>query len=349
MSSTNTLLPAADVGLRRVPPGPGEPQPRREILTYLALTYGIAVGTALAIPGTKENPGPVGLFALLTPALVVGLIRLAARLRHAPANPYPLGLRRAGFRSWPAAVLLPMGAMAVSYGLADLVGVVSFDGLAQYVISSPINIVIMSVLVLGEEIGWRSYLLPRLASVMPVRRASLFTGFCQGLFHLPLLLLTPAYDGDGSRWVVVPGVLCTLTAAGAAFGWLRTRSGSLWPAAIAHATVNTFVLETPVLVSQNPDLAAYLTGEGGIFTITIIAVMALLIVRRATGPRGVPRPRSSTVRPLIQRRRADRPHLHPPTRQASPLGQRASPRRRHHATSRAGEIDQGFRVAGEWR
>ncbi|MEO6629166.1 MAG: CPBP family intramembrane glutamic endopeptidase [Aquihabitans sp.] len=282
MTSTLNPLSHAETRPRREPPSAGEGRPRREILTYLALTYGLGLTTAVAIPGTKENPGPVSLFALLTPALVVALIRLVARVRHTPANPHPLGLRRAGFRSWPAAVLLPLGAMAASYGLAYMGGVVSFDGLAEFVISSPINIVIMSVLVLGEEIGWRSYLLPRLASVMPVRRASLVTGFCQGLFHLPLLLLTPAYDGDGSRWIVVPGLLCTLTAAGAVFGWLRTRSGSLWPAAIAHATVNTFILETPVLVSENPDLAAYLTGEAGIFTIVGIAVMALLVVRRGS-------------------------------------------------------------------
>lgn len=287
MTSTTTTPPSTDERSHQEPPSQGSRRPRREVLTYLVLTYGIAVGSALAIPGTKENPGPVALFALLTPALVVGLIRLIARLRHAPANPYPLGLRRAGFRSWPAAVLLPMGAMAASFGLAGLFGVVSFDGLLGQLILSPLNVVIMSVLVLGEEIGWRSYLLPRLASIMPVRRASLVTGFLQGLFHLPLLLLTPAYDGDGSRWIVVPGILCTLTAAGAVFGWLRTRSGSLWPAAIAHATVNTCIIEAPVLVTDNPDLTAYLTGETGIFTVIIVSAMALLIIRRASWtPRG---------------------------------------------------------------
>lgn len=280
MTSNTYPLPAADERLHHAPPDPAERQPRREVLTYLALTYGIAVGSALVIPGTKENPGPVALFALLTPALVVGMIRLVARLRHAPANPYPLGLRRAGFHYWPAAVLLPMGAMAASFGLAYLFGVVRFDGLLGQLIFSPLNIVLMTVLVLGEEIGWRSYLLPRLASIMPVRRASVVTGFLQGLFHLPLLLLTPSYDGDGSRWIVVPGVVCTLTAAGAVFGWLRTRSGSLWPAAIAHATVNTFIIGAPVLVTKNPDLAAYLTGEGGIFTVGIVAVTALFVLRR---------------------------------------------------------------------
>ena len=81
-----------------------------------------------------------------------------------------------------------MGAMAASFGLAYLFGVVSFDGLLGLLIFSPLNIVLMTVLVLGEEIGWRSYLLPRLASIMPIRRASVVTGFLQGLLHLPLLL-----------------------------------------------------------------------------------------------------------------------------------------------------------------
>lgn len=266
-------------------------RPLRDSATFLAPVYLIALALALAIPGTVENPGPVSLLSALVPALTVGAIRLIARRRHAQPNPFPLGLRRLGLRYWPVAIVVPAAAICAPFVATWALGIISFDGLGTYVAGAPVNIVILTFIFLGEEIGWRSYLLPRLASVMPVRRASLATGFAQGLFHLPLLLLTPVYDGDGKRWIVVPGALIVLTAAGAMFGWLRTRSTSLWPAVIAHATVNTCFVEAPVLVADNPDLAAHLTSEGGLFMIiSTVLVSAIFLARANWTPRSAAGP-----------------------------------------------------------
>ncbi len=49
---------------------------------------------------------------------------------------------------------------------------------------------------LGEEIGWRGYLLPKLSGLGPVR-AALLAGLLHGLWHLPIILLTPFYRGRG--------------------------------------------------------------------------------------------------------------------------------------------------------
>ncbi|CAN5489646.1 hypothetical protein BH10ACT1_BH10ACT1_03690 [soil metagenome] len=274
-STTTTVggLPARSAG----PPG----HPIRESVVYLVPIYVIGIVMALLIPGTYENPGPVAFIALITPAVVVGCIRLMARLRHAPANRYPIGLRRTGLRFWPAAFVISAAVIWTSVALAWAVGVVGFDDLPSYLEVAPINLVLMSVLVLGEEIGWRSYLLPRLGSVMSIRRAAMATGFFQACFHLPLLLLTRSYDGLGSRWLVVPGMMIVVTAAGALFGWLRVRSESLWPAAIAHATVNTCMVEAPTLLDRHGDMTAYLTGEGGLFTAVLTVVAAVIILRRA--------------------------------------------------------------------
>ncbi len=276
---------ALDLGPRdsqpRAPLDAAHRHPWRDAATFLAVVYPAATAMALALPGTKEDPGPAAMLTAFVPALVVGLLRLVAHLRHGPADPHPLGLRRAGLRWWPAAVAIPTVAIGTSFAAVWAVGVVTFRDLGLYAADAPISLALMAILFLGEEIGWRSYLLPRLASVLPARRASLVTGFAQALFHLPLLLLTSGYDGDGSRWIVVPGVLTVITAAGAVFGWLRLRSGSLWPVAIAHAMVNVCLVEAPTLVSDDPDLTAYLTGEGGILTVLTVVAGAALVLRCA--------------------------------------------------------------------
>jgi membrane protease YdiL (CAAX protease family) len=132
----------------------------------------------------------------------------------------------------------------------------------------------------GEEIGWRGYFLPRLLSLGRTR-AVLVSGLLHGLFHLPFILLTPFYHGLGNRLVVVPLFLLALTAAGVFYGYLRITSQSVWPAAIAHMSLNITVEQfTALTVAAAPLAAEYLLGESGVLTLVgIIAVAAWLLSR----------------------------------------------------------------------
>ncbi|RPI24244.1 MAG: CPBP family intramembrane metalloprotease [Chloroflexota bacterium] len=78
----------------------------------------------------------------------------------------------------------------------------------------------------NEEIGWRGYFLPHL---LPLgrNRALLHSGQFHGVFHLPLILLTPFYHGLGNRLIVIPLFLMALTAAGVWYGYLRLRNRSV--------------------------------------------------------------------------------------------------------------------------
>lgn len=285
--TTTAPLPADDLDAHGGAPPADPPRrrhPLREVAVAVLPVYPIVLALCLAMPGKVDDASPASLLAMLTPAAVLGVGWLVAR-RRGPANPHPFGLRRPGLRFWPVAVVVPAVAICVPFALVWALGIISFDGLGPYALDAPFSLVLLTVLVLGEEIGWRGYVLPRLAEVLPVRRAAVATGVLQAVLHLPLLLLTPTYAPHGSRWVVVPGVVLVLVAAGPIFGWLRVRSGSLWPAAIAHATVNTCLVEAPVLVSDRPDLAAHLAGEGGLFTLVLVVLSAIVVGRADWTPR----------------------------------------------------------------
>jgi membrane protease YdiL (CAAX protease family) len=105
------------------------------------------------------------------------------------------------------------------------------------------------------------------------------------VWHLPLILLTTACNPIGNRFIVVPLFLAVLTAAGVLYGYLRDASGSLWPVMIAHGTFNAVLgMLAGAAVAEYPALAAYLTGETGIFTLLAIVIVAWVLVRRpATG------------------------------------------------------------------
>ncbi len=95
---------------------------------------------------------------------------------------------------------------------------------------------------LGEEIGWRGLLVPRLAERWGFARSSLASGLIWAVWHWPLILIL------GREWIPdysPPWALACFTVAvngmSFAFAWLRLRSGSLWTAVILHAGVNTWI------------------------------------------------------------------------------------------------------------
>ena len=93
--------------------------------------------------------------------------------------------------------------------------------------------------IVGEEIGWRGYLLPRMQQLTSKRRAAVLTGFVHGCFHLPLILLATTYNTEGSRWVAAPVAVAVITAGGVFYAWIWDRAKTVWPVAIAHNAVNT--------------------------------------------------------------------------------------------------------------
>jgi uncharacterized protein len=251
---------------------------------YLCITYGLTLAVALALP----NAGITPLIAIAFPVIAMALT---------VAFTVPRGQRRAvwaavGFnprrgRGLLIAFLGPAAIVALSFGVAAAFEVVQFSGLppgfGRGVLNLTVTIIIFAVVFLGEEIGWRGYLLFRVAELTSGRRAALVTGFFHAIFHLPLLLIATTYQGEGKRWIVVPVVMVTLTLAGVWYGWLRLWSGSIWPVSLSHSAFNN-LMETAagVAVVTSPATMAYVTTETGVVTMIIMVLVAgYLLTRRA--------------------------------------------------------------------
>jgi membrane protease YdiL (CAAX protease family) len=128
---------------------------------------------------------------------------------------------------------------------------------------------------LGEELGWRGWLLPKLMPLGAVP-AILISGVIWGLWHAPLILLGYNYP-DAPGWLGVTMMIGMCILFGAIFGWLRLRSDSVWPAALAHAAFNgaggTFLLFMAAGAHVDTTQATVLGWSGWIVPLALVVVL----------------------------------------------------------------------------
>jgi len=200
------------------------------------------------------------------------------------------------------ALFAPMAVVAATIAVAALAGwmtldLVEFSGFAAQLsalvpegaplppmillvvgqlLSLPVGAIINTIFAAGEEIGWRGWLQTALLP-LGVWPAMLVTGVIWGLWHAPVILL-----GYNFGRTDVTGLLLMVggcVAWGVFFGWLRLRSHSVWPAALAHGSLNAAASVALLVVaadtSPDPALAGPLGVAAWIVLAVVVAVLAL--------------------------------------------------------------------------
>jgi len=93
----------------------------------------------------------------------------------------------------------------------------------------------------GEEVGWRGYLLTRLFDAK-IPAPVFWNGLIWGLWHIPFFLAwEPSRNLAERRSISLFFFVASTVALAYLFSYLRLRSGSIWPAVLAHASGNTLL------------------------------------------------------------------------------------------------------------
>ncbi|WP_255266051.1 CPBP family glutamic-type intramembrane protease [Microbacterium hominis] len=149
---------------------------------------------------------------------------------------------------------------------------------------------------LGEELGWRGWLLPKLMPLGAIP-AILISGVIWGLWHAPLILLGYNYPGVPG-WLGLTAMTEMCIVFGAIFGWLRLRSDSVWPAALAHAAFNgaggTYLLFAMAGERIDTTQATVLGWSGWIVPLALVIVLVASDRFRRPSPAPLPDERSTT-------------------------------------------------------
>jgi len=249
----------------------------RAILGFLAIAFGLSWLVALPLWLSGEGLATwgglgvpiLGAVMMCTPAIAALVACLAIERPVRGTRLHTLGIssgvsarRVIGYLALgivvPVALILvalPIGAALGVYP-ADFAGLSGFRALVDAQLSAagvgelPIPFEVLVALqfvqvflgvgitlipALGEELGWRGWLQTALRP-LGVWPALLLTGAIWGLWHAPVILL--GYNFGRPDVVGLLLMVGGCLAWGVLLGWMRLRCASVWPAVLAHGSLN---------------------------------------------------------------------------------------------------------------
>ncbi|EEK75497.1 CAAX amino terminal protease [Bacillus cereus R309803] len=198
------------------------------------------------------------------------------------------------------ALLIPMIICGITYSIAWLSGIAGFQhpeggmlepiynllGL-QYV-TAPFSFIYLVVLsgifgsllnlipVLGEEMGWRGYMLTRLVDA-EFSRPILISGLIWATWHVPIVIAGLYVEGS-SVLLSVLGIYLCIVPFSYITAYLRLITGSIWPSVIIHTTWNA-IIQGPFARASTGYQTEIWIGESGLITAIIILITAIITSR----------------------------------------------------------------------
>lgn len=137
---------------------------------------------------------------------------------------------------------------------------------------------------LGEEIGWRGFLVPELAKVVGFPGIALISGAMWAVYHYPALIFGD-YNAGTPVWYGLTCFTLMVVATSFIMAWITLRSNSLWPAAILHASHNLFVQQIFTPLTRDTGRTNYIIDEFGLGMVITITIAAIIICRTPASAR----------------------------------------------------------------
>ncbi len=134
---------------------------------------------------------------------------------------------------------------------------------------------------LGEEIGWRGFLVPELAKRYSFTTTALVSGCIWSMWHYPILLFAD-YNAGTPPWYGLTCFTVMVVSSSFIFAWMRLKSGSLWTGVLLHGSHNLFIQRFFDRITTDTGQTKYVIGEFGAALALVCSVFALYFwMRRA--------------------------------------------------------------------
>ena len=131
---------------------------------------------------------------------------------------------------------------------------------------------------LGEEIGWRGFMVPALYEKLGLNKTLLISSLFWWCWHLPLLIGGDYMPGT-PLWYQLPAFALHIIPVGVMAGLLALESGSVWPAAFLHAAHNNYDQMVFQVITSGAN-KMFFVSETGVLTILCAWVLAAVMYIR---------------------------------------------------------------------
>jgi CAAX protease family protein len=254
---------------------------RIQVLTYLVIVFAFSSVFYFLIlhSGSLGNGRGLYVLGLMWCPALAGMLTLRLNGRSIADLGWKWGETKYQVRSWYLPLLYASMAYAIvwifhfgAFGNAEY-----YDSLTKTMhLGGPpwISIVMGMVLTgtygmirsvssaLGEEIGWRGFLVPELSKTTSFASTSFISGVVWSLWHYPILIYGD-YNAGTPTWY---GLLCftvMVISMSFVFAWMRLKSGSLWTGAILHGSHNLYIQGIFTPLTRNTGKTAWFIDEFG--------------------------------------------------------------------------------------
>ena len=127
---------------------------------------------------------------------------------------------------------------------------------------------------LGEEIGWRGFLVPELFKNIGFTGTALISGVVWSCWHYPLLIWAD-YNSGTPTWYGLTCFTVMVISIAFVFAWMRLKSGSVWTAALLHASHNLYIQAVFTPLTRNTGKTAWFIDEFGAVLPLVVLVFAI--------------------------------------------------------------------------
>jgi membrane protease YdiL (CAAX protease family) len=254
---------------------------RVQVLTYLVIVFAFSSFFYFLIlhSGSLGNGRGLYVLGLMWCPALAGMLTLRRNGRSISELGWKWGETKYQVRSWYIPILYASIAYAIvwifrlgGFGNPDF-----YDSLAKSMhLGGPpwISIVLGIALIgtyglvrsvssaLGEEIGWRGFLVPELSKTASFTTTSLISGIVWSLWHYPILIYGD-YNAGTPTWYGLTCFTVMVISMSFVFAWMRLKSGSLWTGAILHASHNLYIQGIFTPITRNTGKTAWFIDEFG--------------------------------------------------------------------------------------
>lgn len=181
--------------------------------------------------------------------------------------------------------LTSLKAVLESQGLNVNANIILISQFTQGILIGPIINIIFT---LGEEIGWRGYLLQKLCKQFSVQKSIVISGVIWGIWHAPIIAMGHNYGTGyiGEPWLGIFAMIVFCIVVGTYFSYLTIKTKSVIPAGIAHSAMNAFAGFAIILCKKiaNPFIGPSPTGVIGGSIFILVAVYCYMKLEKIENP-----------------------------------------------------------------